>query len=164
MEPNLAETPDVDKWLIVRNRLLKGREDSERLSLPWHYPLPMPQDREQAASPWLVANRINNDSVLQICDRWLTHGIVDDLGDQLRWLFRVRFDPAIDFVEQIVWSRGFASGSPEWASIFPFPQMTTDQFVRSLLSDWWMQSGTNTFFDRYYDGGLLNYVVNPSNS
>ena len=141
----------VEQWLQVKMRLEQGRLDSQALPLSWRYPLDKESSREPAAARWVFQHARTNEPVSQLLDRWLKHGIVDDSSEELRWMFLVRFDPAIDLVGQMMWSRGHLTPDTEWTGMFPFPSLSIDEVVKSLLGDWWCHVGCHLFFDRHFD-------------
>lgn len=143
-------TEDVDKWLRVRSQLERGREDIQKPPIRWNYEIPEGFGLAVAAMRFHADCMRTDEESRTAIDHWLREGSFPEMSLELRWLTRVRFDPAIDFVIQMAWSRGHLGGSPEWMSIFPFPDMEADDVIRTLLGDWWMYVGSNPFFDRYF--------------
>jgi hypothetical protein len=147
--PNLPDSADVSKWLRVRDRLLVGREAFPTFDQSAYYTSNF-VDKSEAERQWDLDCTQTAKSVASIIDHWISYRSLPDLSPELLWLARVRFDPAIDLVTNMVWSRNHFSGEPEWLTMFPFPSLPETDVVRLLLTDWWDYRGSLVFFENYF--------------
>lgn len=147
-----ANSNAVELWLQLHQRLLKGREDAQRLPLPWRWPIDPAHSMDQSEQRFCWEYTLDSQQIAQVCDRWIKTGIVDDPSEKRRFFFRVRFDEAIDFALQHFWQKGAAVGDPVWLSPFPFPTKTVDEALRLLLLEWWDYRGGYFWFQKYYQG------------
>ena len=146
---------DADLWLNLKSRLQQGQKEAQRLPLRWAYPFDPTVGRETAWSQWAHEDTRHREPVLQLLDRWLEHGIVDDSSEQLRWFFVVRFDPAIDLVARLTYSKRNLTPDAVWTTFFPFPRLSAEKVLRLLLDEWWSYLGSSLFFDSHFDQLIL---------
>ena|ERR1051325_1634859 len=146
---------DADLWLNLKSRLQQGQKEAQRLPIRWAYPLDPSIGRKPAAAQWFREDIRHNEPVGQLLDRWLGHGIVDDSSEQLRWFFAARFDPAIDLVARLTYSKRNLTPDAVWTTFFPFPRFPAEQVLRLLLDEWWRYMGCSLFFDSHFDQLLL---------
>jgi hypothetical protein len=142
---------DADLWLNLKSRLQQGQKDAQSPPIQWSYPLDASVGREPAASCWFADDIRHHEPVSQILNQWLQHGAVDDQSEQLRWFFAARFEPAIDLVARLTYSKGNLTPDAIWRTFFPFPRLPSDQVLRLLLDEWWRYLGCSLFFDTHFD-------------
>ncbi|MGC4013714.1 MAG: hypothetical protein QM755_04235 [Luteolibacter sp.] len=150
MIPDFPDSEAAGDWVRTCERLKQGRRTALALPSSNAFYFKRGESNNLAFSRWSSMNAEFRPVIESMIDRWLTLGIVDDSSEQARWLFLVRFEPAIDFVAQTSWSRGHLSGHPELTTFLPFPQMSVDQVTRTLLVPWWDQVGITVCFEQKF--------------
>lgn len=145
---------DADLWLNLLSRLQEGQKDAQRLPIHWSYPLDLTTGKESAFRRWSYDDSARKQQISGMIDRWLTHGIVDDSLEELRWFLAARFAAAIDLVARLTFSKHNLTPGAIWTTIFPFPRIPVDQVLKFLLAEWWSYVGSHLFFDEQCDGLL----------
>src|SRR5205807_8321780 len=123
---------DADLWLNLKSRLQQGQKDAQRLPIRWSYSVALSIGRDSAAARWFEDEIRHRQPTSQILDGWLQHGVVDDPSEQLRWFFAVRFDPAIDLIARLTYSKRNLTTDAVWTTFFPFPRRSVDDVLRLL--------------------------------
>lgn len=144
---HFPDSVDVEAWLKVKDRLSQGIALLNSLSLTPGLSAPNHLSTDELEDLWHQEIMNTDRMVESICDAWLSGESIADSDPRLLWFFRSRFDPALDFVENMAWTRGHLSGQPEWTGFVPFPKMSENEVLRVLLGSWWKFRGSIRLID-----------------